>query len=166
MAWPTSQLWSARCRSLTGAVFPRAAARSLHEGPDTVDELLDRNLVKKKKKEERRSKGSDEEEAVLLERRRLTSIRRESLCLYRDIMRATRFFSWPDARGAVWRDVLRSNARREFEEARFERDPEIITRLLIGGRDAVQSALYKLADAQRKKIAEQEEEEEKIRGGR
>lgn len=62
----------------------------------------------------------------------------------------------------IWRDVLRENARKEFEEARFEKDPEIITRLLIGGRDAVQAALDKLAETQRKKMAE---DQERARGG-
>uniref|UniRef100_A0A2N9FFY9 Uncharacterized protein n=1 Tax=Fagus sylvatica TaxID=28930 RepID=A0A2N9FFY9_FAGSY len=65
---------------------------------------------------------------------------------------------WPDSRGVLWRDVLRENARKEFEDARFESDPEIVTRLLIGGRDAVQSALDKLAEKQREQI-------DKERGG-
>ncbi|KAM2065782.1 hypothetical protein EV2_043538 [Malus domestica] len=65
---------------------------------------------------------------------------------------------WPDSRGVLWRDVLRENARKEFEEARFETDPEVITRLLIGGHDAVQSAIDKLAEKQRQQI-------QKERGG-
>ncbi|XP_077223287.1 LYR family of Fe/S cluster biogenesis protein [Tasmannia lanceolata] len=111
----------------------------LHNGPDMVEELLERHIVKNPTKKE-----DDEDELTV--RRRLTSTRREALNLYRDILRATRFFSWPDAYGIPWRDVLRENARREFEDARFETDPEIITRLLIGGHDAVQSALNKLVD--------------------
>ncbi|KAL9445796.1 hypothetical protein AB3S75_013644 [Citrus x aurantiifolia] len=59
---------------------------------------------------------------------------------------------WPDERGVLWRDILRESVRKEFEEARFEKDPEIVTRLLIGGRDAVQSALEKLAEKQRQQI--------------
>ncbi|KAG4128572.1 hypothetical protein ERO13_D09G027401v2 [Gossypium hirsutum] len=104
--------------------------RFLHNGPDTVEELLDRHVVKEKSLE-------DEEEGT------------ESL---RDILRATRFFMWPDSRGVLWRDILRENARKEFEEARFEKDPEVVTRLLIGGRDAVESALEKLAEKQRHQI--------------
>ncbi|MBA0637935.1 hypothetical protein Godav_024451 [Gossypium davidsonii] len=95
--------------------------RFLHNGPDTVEELLDRHVVKEKSLE-------DEEES--LNRQRLTSTRREALSLYRDILRATRFFMWPDSRG----------------------DPEVVTRLLIGGRDAVESALEKLAEKQRHQI--------------
>ncbi|KAF8405464.1 hypothetical protein HHK36_010370 [Tetracentron sinense] len=120
----------------------------LHNGPDTVEELLERHIVKKEK-------SYDDEEDEILARRRLTSTRREALSLYRDILRATRFFVWPDSRGFLWRDVLRENARREFEEARFEKDPEVITRLLIGGRDAVQDALDKLV-AKHKQQMEQD----------
>jgi len=119
--------------------------RALHNGPDTVEELLDRHLVKEKP-------SYDDDENELLIHQRLTSTRREALALYRDIFRATRFFMWPDSRGMLWRDVLRENARKEFEEARFEKDPEVITRLLIGGRDAVQAALDKLAEKQREQI--------------
>ncbi|XP_054812542.1 uncharacterized protein LOC129313449 [Prosopis cineraria] len=113
--------------------------RLLHQAPDTIEELLDRHLVKK-------DKPLDDGEEELINRRRLTSTRREALSLYHDILRATRFFMWPDSNGILWRDILRHNARKEFEEARFETDPEVVTRLLIGGREAVHSALEKLAN--------------------
>ncbi|KAF5731671.1 hypothetical protein HS088_TW18G00355 [Tripterygium wilfordii] len=125
--------------------------RLLHNGPDTLEELLDRHVVKKEK-------SLDDDEEELLRRRQLTSSRREALSLYRDILRATRFFMWPDSRGVLWRDILRENARKEFEDSRFETDPEIVTRLLIGGREAVQSAVDKLVEKQRQQI-------EKERGG-
>ncbi|GLT91950.1 hypothetical protein SLE2022_098110 [Rubroshorea leprosula] len=118
--------------------------RLLHNGPDTVDELLDRHIVMKEK-------SLNDKEEELQNKRRLTSNRREALSLYRDTLRATRFFMWSDARGVVWRE----NARKEFEEARYEKDPEIITRLLIGGRDAVESALEKLAEKERQQIAKE-----------
>ncbi|KAG2254431.1 hypothetical protein Bca52824_084567 [Brassica carinata] len=120
--------------------------RFLHEGPDTMEELLDRHLAKKEKP------LISDDEAEYLNRRRLTSTRREALSLYRDILRATRFYMWTDSRGVLWRDVLRENARKEFEDARFETDPEVITRLLIGGSDAVSSALDKLAEKQKEMI--------------
>ncbi|KAF5179752.1 LYR family of Fe/S cluster biogenesis protein [Thalictrum thalictroides] len=126
----------------------------LHNGPDTVDELLDRHVVKKEK-----SYDNDEEE--LSRRQRLMTTRREALSLYRDILRATRFFIWPDSHGVLWRDVLRENARREFEESRFERDPEIITRLLIGGRDSVQAALDKLVEKQKQEMAKDQTDRER-----
>ncbi|CAG7904726.1 unnamed protein product [Brassica rapa] len=121
--------------------------RLLHEGPDTMEELLDRHLAKKEK-----PPLINDDEAEYLNRRRLTSTRREALSLYRDILRATRFYTWTDSRGVLWRDVLRENARKEFEAARFETDPEIVTRLLIGGSDAVSSALDKLAEKQKEMI--------------
>ncbi|KAK0576887.1 hypothetical protein LWI29_024879 [Acer saccharum] len=143
------------CRSLAMLVSRYDAVslqrRFLHNGPDTLEELLDRHVVKKEK-------SLDDDEEELLTRRRLTSNRREALSLYRDILRATRFFVWPDSRGVLWRDILRENARKEFEAARFEKDPEIVTRLLIGGRDAVESALEKLVEKQKQQI-------EKERGG-
>lgn len=114
--------------------------RRLHEGPDTVEELLDRHLVRKKEPSD--AGGGD----PLAARWRLTSTRREALSLYRDILRATRFFTWMDERGELWRDRLRENARREFEEARFETDPEVVARLLVGGRDAVQAAVDRLVE--------------------
>lgn len=128
----------------------------LNNGPDTVEELLDRHVAKKEKK----SYNNDEEDEIL-SRQRLTSTRREVLGLYRDIIRATRFFMWADSHGVLWRDVLRANARKEFEEARFEKDPEIITRLLIGGHDAVQGALDKLVEKQRKQIAKEKEDRDR-----
>lgn len=148
------------CRTVGTAVrhlratesLPRLGCRLLHEGPDTIDELLDRHLVKNEKKH------LDDDENEFLTRQRLTSTRREALSLYRDIVRATRFFMWPDSRGVLWRDVLRENARKEFEEARFEKDPEVITRLLIGGRDAVQAALDKLVEKQKQQIEKERNE--------
>lgn len=124
----------------------------LHNGPDTVEELLDRHVVKND------NKGLDDDENELLTRQRLTSTRREALSLYRDIIRATRFFMWPDSRGVLWRDVLRENARKEFEAARFEKDPEVVTRLLIGGRDAVQAAIDKLVEKQKQQIEKERDE--------
>ncbi|KAI3945367.1 hypothetical protein MKW92_032952 [Papaver armeniacum] len=126
--------------------------RFLHEGPDTVEELLDRHVVKK---EENNYASDDELESI--SRQRVTSMKREALSLYRDIIRATRFFAWVDKKGVLWRDVLRENARREFEESRFEKDPEIVTKLLIGGRDAVESALEKLAEKQRQEVLKQDQ---------
>uniref|UniRef100_J3LJR3 Complex 1 LYR protein domain-containing protein n=1 Tax=Oryza brachyantha TaxID=4533 RepID=J3LJR3_ORYBR len=140
------------------AVLGRPPHRSIHEGPDTIDELLDRHLAKKPHS----SAVLDGDAAEAEARRRLTSSRREALGLYRDILRVTRLFEWPDDRGVPWREVLRANARREFEEARGERDPEVVARLLIGGRDAVQQALDRLAEASRRVV---EAEEAKRRGG-
>nr|CAD1825060.1 unnamed protein product [Ananas comosus var. bracteatus] len=147
---------SLSCRTLrrTLAIVPKFPLRSLHEGPDTIDELLDRHLVKKKKTTTNHGGAARGRRRRRRRRRRprLTSTRREALALHRDALRATCFFTWPDARGVPWRDVLRANVRREFEEARFERDPEVIAKLLIGGRGVVQKALGRLDDASKKMV--------------
>ncbi|KAK9109511.1 hypothetical protein Sjap_017571 [Stephania japonica] len=143
--------WRNIAVNLNSNIFRSCGAvhgKLLHNGPDTVEELLERHVVKKEKSYD----NSDEDE--ISARRRLTSTRREALSLYRDIIRATRFFSWPNDRGVLWRDILRENARREFETARFEKDPEIVTRLLIGGRDAVQAALDKLVEKHKHQMAQ------------
>lgn len=71
--------------------------------------------------------------------------RREALSLYRAIWRATRWFAWPDARGVPFRDALRASARSEFDAARAERDPVLVARMLVVGRDALAQALERLA---------------------
>lgn len=140
---------------------PSQQLRSIHEGPDTIDELLDRHLSKKSPSSSS-SSLLDDDALEAQARRRLTSSRREALGLYRDILRASRLFEWPDERGVPWRETLRANARREFEEARGERDPEVVARLLIGGRDAVDQALERVAQASRRMV---QAEEAKRRGG-
>ncbi|KAI3922550.1 hypothetical protein MKX01_006239 [Papaver californicum] len=115
--------------------------RFLHEGPDTVDELLDRHVVKKEKTND----SDDELESI--SRQRVTSMKREARSFLLGLIK----------KGVLWRDVLRENARKEFEESRFEKDPEIITKLLIGGRDAVESSLEKLAEKQKQEILKQEQ---------
>ncbi|WMV16830.1 hypothetical protein MTR67_010215 [Solanum verrucosum] len=81
--------------------------RLLHHGPDTMEELLDRHVVKKEK-------SLDDDENDLLNRQRLTSSRREALSLYRDVIRVTRFFMWSNSQGIPWRDVLRENVQKEL----------------------------------------------------
>lgn len=77
------------------------------------------------------------------------SMRTESLRLYRDILRASRMFTWRNPAGELWSDVLKSNARKEFEQARFERDPLVVSRLLVVGRDCLNQTTEKcLAAAQ------------------
>jgi hypothetical protein len=46
--------------------------------------------------------------------------RREALSLYRDILRASRGFTWKNEHGEVWGKVIAVSARVEFEQARHE----------------------------------------------
>lgn len=81
----------------------------------------------------------------------LTTTRREALSLYREIMRISALFDWPNEQGVLWRDVLRTSARQEFEDARFEQDPEVINRLLVVGRDAVSRVSERFIEELKKK---------------
>ena len=76
-------------------------------------------------------------------------MRFESLKLYRDILRASRMFTWKSQTGEMWSEVLKKNARHEFEQARYERDPLVVARLLVVGRDCLNQTKEKfLAAAQ------------------
>jgi hypothetical protein len=70
---------------------------------------------------------------------------RQALGLYREILRATRLFTWRNEMGQEWRHVLRENARKEFEQARHESDPEVVARLLFVGWDCVTQTKEKFA---------------------
>ncbi|RZL05483.1 MAG: LYR motif-containing protein [Pedobacter sp.] len=74
----------------------------------------------------------------------IISHRQEVIKLYRDIVRATRLFSWPNEQGVLWSEILRRNARQEFEEARFEKDPTLIIRMLVVGRDCLNQTVESL----------------------
>lgn len=73
----------------------------------------------------------------------LLSTRTDALSLYRTICRYTILFNWPDDQGMPWRDKLRTSARHEFEAARHVNDPEVVTKLLINGRQAVDQIMTK-----------------------
>lgn len=74
-----------------------------------------------------------------------TSVSRESLRLYRDILRASRHFTWTNPQGEKWSRVLQLNARKEFEQASVERDPVILARLLVVGRESLQKTMEKFS---------------------
>ncbi len=71
------------------------------------------------------------------------SLKTEALKLYRDILRASKYFTWTNPAGEPWSAVLKANARKEFEQAKFERDPLIVTRLLFVGRDCLNQSTDK-----------------------
>jgi hypothetical protein len=83
----------------------------------------------------------------------------EALRLYREILRTTRFFNFPNEAGQEWTGVLRENARKEFEQARHETDPTVIARMLFVGWDCVTQTKEKFA----KKIHSFEDEVDKTR---
>ncbi len=71
--------------------------------------------------------------------------RQEAIRLYRDIVRASKLFTWRNEQGSLWSEILRKNARKEFEDAHFEKDPQIISRLIFVGRDCYNQTMEKLA---------------------
>jgi hypothetical protein len=71
---------------------------------------------------------------------------KEALSLYREILRTSRHFHHCNDKGQPWNVILRQSARKEFEQSVDERDPLIIARLLVTGREAVQQVQRKFAD--------------------
>jgi hypothetical protein len=61
-----------------------------------------------------------------------------------------------------WKEVIRESARKEFEAARHERDPEMVARLLLTGRDYLDQAMQKFLEKRQKII---DAEESKDAGG-
>jgi hypothetical protein len=97
--------------------------------PEEVADLLEANIYKPTKAEREQMRETA--------RTRLLTTRREALSLYREVLRYSNLFVWRDEHGRMWRDVIRSSARQEFEAARHEPDPELINRMIVTGRDAV-----------------------------
>lgn len=97
---------------------------------DEVAELIESTIV-------RPSKADDAQKSPA----KLLTTRREALSLYREVLRYSNLFVWRDEHGRLWRDVIRVSARQEFEQARHEPDPELINRMIVTGRDAVQKAV-------------------------
>ena len=73
------------------------------------------------------------------------SSRSETLKLYRDILRATKLFTWNHTNGEPWSRIIRNNARKEFDQAKGERDPTMIARLLYVGRQSYDQTMEKFA---------------------
>jgi hypothetical protein len=69
----------------------------------------------------------------------------EALRLYRDILRLARVFTWRNEKHELWRDIVSSNARKEFEQARHEKDPLLVARLLFVGRDCLNQTRERFA---------------------
>lgn len=56
---------------------------------------------------------------------------REALRLYREILRTAKGFWWEDDYGQPFGEQLAKSARREFEDWRGERDPEVIANRIM-----------------------------------
>lgn len=97
----------------------------------------------------------EEQRAQRATPRRLLTTRREALSLYREILRYSNLFVHRDEHGRMWRDVLRANARAEFDVARHEPDPELINRMIVTGRDAVQRIVDSYMHKRQRIIAEE-----------
>ncbi|KAL3805803.1 hypothetical protein HJC23_007764 [Cyclotella cryptica] len=76
--------------------------------------------------------------------------RSEALSLYREILRTAKAFHWCDERGIPWHTKLKAEARKEFEASRDEKDPLIIARLVVTGRECVREVQRKFNEADRK----------------
>ncbi len=74
-------------------------------------------------------------------------VNKESIRLYRDVLRACKHFTWKDQYGREWSEVLKKNARNEFEQARNEKDPMLVARLILTGRDCLNETQAKLMQA-------------------
>lgn len=73
--------------------------------------------------------------------------RSEALSLYREILRSAKHFHWTNEKGEPWNQLLKTAARKEFQESRNETDPLIIARLLVTGRDCLQQVQNKFNQA-------------------
>mmetsp|Transcript_2473 Transcript_2473/g.7418 ORF Transcript_2473/g.7418 Transcript_2473/m.7418 type:complete len:157 (-) Transcript_2473:2557-3027(-) len=122
----------------------QASSINYDVGDSDVEALLHENLVKQVWK---KSEESDP--------RLILTTSKDAIQLYRDIWRYSRLFVWVNEQGIPWRDVIRESARKEYEQARFETDHSVITRLLVVGRDAVMQAKDKFME-QREKIQREE----------
>lgn len=81
---------------------------------------------------------------------RASVTRNEAKSLYREILRTCKAFHWCDEKGIPWNVKLKAEARKEFEASREEKDPLIIARMLVTGRECVQQIQRKFNDADRR----------------
>mmetsp|Transcript_26422 Transcript_26422/g.49861 ORF Transcript_26422/g.49861 Transcript_26422/m.49861 type:complete len:199 (-) Transcript_26422:256-852(-) len=114
-----------------------------------AEEFINSNLVERTKKD------------VQLDMLKVATTRREAISLYRSIWRGTRLFMFRNERGELWKDTLREASRKEFEAGRLETDPEIVTRLIVAGRDYYDQAMEKFMAKRQQIINEEHAEMEK-----
>ncbi len=139
---------SSSSSSLASSLARRGFASS--SSSDDIEEFLDRHLAKPSK-----NAGDASSSAPPL-RQSVATTRRESLALYRDILRFSRFFTWTDQNGVPFRQLIRESARKEYQAARFEKDPQVINKLIISGRDCLEKSLQNVIDKQRQIVEEEQ----------
>lgn len=138
-------------RSSSPAHFPDhyVISHRAHRGGEAED-FIERSLDQASKEGARKKDPKERSQIEVL------TTKREALSLYRAVWRASFLFVWKNEKGEEWRDVIRESARKEFEAARHETDPEMITRLLLTGRDYLDQAMEKFM-SKRQAILDTEE---------
>ena len=63
---------------------------------------------------------------------------KESLRLYREVLKFTRTFYWNNQNGENWSEVLRKSARKEFDLSRQESDALLVMKMILTTREAMQ----------------------------
>jgi hypothetical protein len=64
-------------------------------------------------------------------------VNRDIILIYREVWKMTERFTWCDEDGNSWRDILRTTARREFEQMRTETDSVKIGKQMITWRETI-----------------------------
>lgn len=122
------------------------------DGGGEAEDFIERSLDQASKQGAKKREASPSE---------VLTTKREVLSLYRAVWRASFLFVWRNEKGEEWRDVIRESARKEFEAARHEKDPEMVARLLLTGRDYLDQAMQKFVDKRQKII----DDEKGAKGG-
>jgi hypothetical protein len=89
--------------------------------------------------------------------------RKESIKLYREILKTAKMFTWDDENGVSWRDLIHTSARAEFENSKQENDPEILARALVNAQMALTDLQEKFKQRQEFLRAEQDKKDEQLR---
>ena len=121
---PRSRLFQLRLLRAPAECIRYISEEQLNAPADAVADLLQRASAGRSRKDSQAGRG-------------ILTTRREALALYREVLRHSNLFRWKDVQGNEWRDVIRRSARQEFEAARYEQDPGLVSKLIITGRDAV-----------------------------
>ena len=70
--------------------------------------------------------------------------KRESLLLYRQVLKFSAEFHWMNERNENWGEKIRKSARSEFEAARHEKDPFLVGQMIVTSKDAISKVRERL----------------------